>query len=217
MRTAFKSADAILARLLQQYDAGRKTCTGDRCVEIKGEYQIASDREQVWAALIDPEMLKICIPGCQSLQQVSEHEFEALVKVAIGTVRARFNTRISLENLDPPQSYTLVGESKAGAAGFGRGSAEVVLTEQDGGTLLSYSADFKVGGKLAQVGSRLVLGATRKTADDFFGRFSKELDPAARKIAVEPDAAAASGITSRTWLAIGGAVAVLLIWWFLLR
>ncbi len=186
-------------------------------MEIKGEYQIASGREQVWAALIDPEMLKTCIPGCQSLQQVSEHEFEALVKAAIGPVRARFNTRISLENLDPPQSYTLVGEGKAGAAGFGRGSAEVVLTEKDGGTLLSYNADFKVGGKLAQVGSRLVLGATRKTADDFFGRFSKELDPAAQKIVAEPDAAAASGITSRTWLAIGGAVAVLLIWWFLLR
>lgn len=184
-------------------------------MEIKGEYQIASSREQVWAALIDPEMLEKCIPGCESLQQTGEHEFEAVIKVAIGPVRARFNTRISLDDLNPPQSYTLVGESKAGAAGFGRGSAAVRLTEQDGGTLLSYGADFRVGGKLAQVGSRLVLGATRKTADDFFGQFSQELDPGARKVAVE--VATVSGIDSKTWLAIGSAVVVLLIWWFLLR
>ena len=184
-------------------------------MEIKGEYQIASSREQVWAALIDPEMLEKCIPGCESLQQTGEHEFEAVIKAAIGPVRARFNTRISLDDLNPPQSYTLVGESKAGAAGFGRGSAAVRLTEDDGGTLLSYVADFRVGGKLAQVGSRLVLGATRKTADDFFGQFSRELDPGARKVAVE--VATVSGIGAKTWLAVGSAVVVLLIWWFLLR
>ena len=184
-------------------------------MEIKGEYKIASDREQVWAALNDPEMLKKCIPGCESLNRINDHELDAVVKAAIGPVRATFNTRLSLENLHPPQSYTLVGVSKAGVAGFGRGSAQVELIEIDGGTLLRYDADFKVGGKLAQVGSRLVLGATRKTADDFFGQFSRELDPGAQKIDVEAESTA--GMSSRTWMAIGGAIIVLLIWWFLLR
>ena len=184
-------------------------------MEIKGEYQIDSSREDVWLALNDAEMLKKCIPGCESLEKSSDTELDATVMAAIGPVRARFKTRLSLENLNPPESYTLTGESKAGAAGFGRGSADVKLTENDGGTLLTYSADFKVGGKLAQVGSRLVLGATKKTADDFFGTFSRELDPGAERVGVEGDSGGA--VTARTWLAVAGAVVVLLIWWFLLR
>jgi carbon monoxide dehydrogenase subunit G len=184
-------------------------------MEIKGEYQIASSREDVWQALIDPKMLRKCIPGCESLEQISDTEFTATVMAAIGPVRARFNTRLSLENLNPPESYTLVGESKAGAAGFGRGSADVTLAGKDGGTLLSYAADFKVGGKLAQVGSRLVLGATKKTADDFFGTFSRELDPGAARVGADD---AGNGMRpSKLWLAIAGAIAALLIWWFLLR
>lgn len=184
-------------------------------MEIKGEYQIASKRESVWKALNDPGMLMKCIPGCESLDKVSDTEFMATVMAAIGPVRARFKTKLMLENLNPPASYTLIGESQAGAAGFGRGSADVRLTEQDGGTLLSYTADFRVGGKLAQVGSRLVLGATRKTADDFFGKFSKELDPGAERVdAVE---AGDGRLTMRFALTAAGAVAALLIWWFLLR
>ncbi len=186
-----------------------------RHMEIKGEYQIANNREDVWKALIDPEMLKKCIPGCESVERISDTEFAATVMAAIGPVRARFNTKLSLENLRPPHSYTLVGESKAGAAGFGRGSADVTLTGNDNGTLLSYTADFKVGGKLAQVGSRLVLGVTKKTADDFFGKFSRELDPGAASVAA--DDSDQRSVANRTWLAIAGAVVVLLIWWFLLR
>ena len=182
-------------------------------MEIKGEYQIASPREKVWAALNDAEVLKRCIPGCESLEKESDTEFKAIVIAAIGPVKAKFNSRISLQDLVPPESYTLAGESKAGAAGFGRGSAKVKLLEQDGGTLLSYEADFKVGGKLAQVGSRLVLGATRKVADDFFGAFSSELDPAAVKI---DDGTSARGGGSRMWL-IAAAALLLLIGWFLLR
>ncbi len=184
-------------------------------MEVKGEYQIASDRETVWQALVDPGTLQKCIPGCESMERISDTEFAATVMAAIGPVRARFNTTLTLENLNPPRSYTLVGESKAGAAGFGRGSADVVLTENQDGTLLSYTADFKVGGKLAQVGSRLVLGATKKTADDFFGKFSKELDPgAARQDAGDTGDAK---IAMKFWIALGGVVAALLIWWFLLR
>ncbi len=184
-------------------------------MEIKGEYQIASNREDVWAALNDPEMLKKCIPGCESLEKISDTELTAKVMAAIGPVRARFNTKLSLENLNPPESYTLVGESKAGVAGFGRGSADVTLTENDDGTLLTYTADFKVGGKLAQVGSRLVLGATKKTADDFFGTFSREMDPGAERVDVDEKSGGA--VASKSWLAVAGAVVVLLIWWFLLR
>jgi carbon monoxide dehydrogenase subunit G len=184
-------------------------------MEIKGEYQIDASREAVWDALNDPEMLQKCIPGCESLEQVGENEFKAKVMAAIGPVRARFDTHLTLENLNPPESYTLAGESKAGMAGFGRGSAEVRLQENDSGTLLTYNADFKVGGKLAQVGSRLVMGATKKTADDFFGTFSRELDPGAMRMDI--DAAPGRGMSSMTWKAIGAAITVLLIWWFLLR
>ena len=184
-------------------------------MEIKGEYQIDASREAVWDALNDPEMLKKCIPGCESLERISDTELKAKVMAAIGPVKARFDTRLSLENLNPPASYTLTGESKAGMAGFGRGSAEVQLEESNGGTLLTYNADFKVGGKLAQVGSRLVMGATKKTADDFFGTFSRELDPGAMRMDV--DEATDGAVSSMTWKAIGAAIVVLLIWWFLLR
>lgn len=184
-------------------------------MEIRGEYLIASSREQVWAALIDPEILRECVPGCQSLDRISDTEFTARITATIGPVRAKFDTNINLENVQAPESYTLIGNGKGGAAGFGRGSADVSLIETDHGTRLTYVADFKVGGKLAQVGSRLVLGATRKTADDFFGNFSRKLDPAALR--VDTEEAKGKAITSRVWLAIAAAVLVLLIWWFLLR
>ena len=155
-------------------------------MEIKGEYRIAASREAVWLALNDPEMLKACIPGCEEFEKDSDTDYRAKITATIGPVRARFNTTLSLEDLDPPQSYRIFGESKA-AAGFGRGSAAVRLEDTGDGTLLYYDADFKVGGKLAQVGSRLVDGAARKMADDFFAEFSKRLDPQA-VAAPEPEA-----------------------------
>jgi len=186
-------------------------------VEIQGEYLIAGPRERVWEALNDVDTLKECIPGCESLERVSDEELKAVVMAAIGPVKARFNTRITLENLQPPSSYTMVGESKGGAAGFGRGSATVTLTERDGSTELHYSADFKVGGKLAQVGSRLVVGATRKLADDFFGSFSRKLDAGAQRIDEGAAPVSKGGLSARTWMAVAGAALLLLIWWFLLR
>jgi len=184
-------------------------------MEVKGEYQIANSRDRVWAALNDAEILKACIPGCESLDKISDTEFAAKVTASIGPVRAKFNTSLKLENIQAPESYTLVGSSKGGAAGFGRGIADVTLSETDGGTLLTYVADFKVGGKLAQVGSRLVLGATKKTADDFFGSFSKMLDPNAQRMGADEESAGAA--MRKTWLALAAAVFALLIWWFLLR
>lgn len=183
-------------------------------MEIKGEYQIDNDRDTVWRALNDPDMLQKCIPGCESLEKVSDTEFVARITAAIGPVRARFNTALKITDPDPPHSYRLTGESKGGAAGFGSGGATVMLEENEGGTLLRYGADFKVGGKLAQVGSRLVLGATKKTADQFFGCFSSELESGEVRRPPEPSKAAAR--PSRWWAA-AGAIAVLLILWFLLR
>lgn len=185
-------------------------------MEISGEYQINASREAVWAALNDAEMLRKCIPGCESLEQQSETELTATVLSAIGPVKARFKSKITLEDLNPPDRYTLVGEGKAGAAGHGRGSARVVLSDTGGGTLLKYDADFRVGGKLAQVGSRLVLGATKKMADEFFDTFATELDPGAVRLDEELPTPR-GGTMSRAWRAAGLALLVLLIWWFLLR
>jgi carbon monoxide dehydrogenase subunit G len=184
-------------------------------VEIKGEYRIAAPRETVWQALNDPRMLKACIPGCEEFEKDGDGEFRAKIMTTIGPVRARFNTTLSLEDLNPPESYRIVGESKA-AAGFGRGSAAVNLSDTEDGTLLRYDADFRVGGKLAQVGSRLVIGATRKTADDFFSAFSTTLDPGGYRIDVEPEPGKATTLR-KTWCAVAAALVVLLIWWFLLR
>lgn len=185
-------------------------------MDIKGEYRIACDRQRVWEALNDPEKLKKCIPGCESLEMADATNMQARIVASIGPVKSKFDTRISLDKLNPPESYTLSGESKAGAAGFGRGSAEVFLQETDDGTLLRYDAKFQVGGKLAQVGSRLVLGATRKLADDFFGNFSRELDSGATRVALDDIPAGKGGIDRKTWIAVGLASLVLLICWLLL-
>ncbi len=185
-------------------------------MDIQGEYRIGVPRQQVWDALTDAEVLKQCIPGCEEMQKVSDTEYKAVVTAAIGPVKAVFRTKMELTKLNPPLSYTLVGESKGGAAGFGRGSADISLEEMDGATLLHYEADFKVGGKLAQVGSRLVVGVTRKIADDFFGKFSSILDSGAQKVLTEQDKLLAERRTSRIRiLAIAGAIAVvLLLFWF---
>ena len=144
-----------------------------RGMDINGEFEIPAGRQQVWEALNDPEVLAQCIPGCESIERQSDTEMLAKMKAKIGPVKARFESRILLSNLDPPQSYTISGEGKGGPAGFGKGSADVTLSESDGNTTLRYSATLQVGGKLAQVGSRLVGGAARKIADDFFGKFAE--------------------------------------------
>lgn len=140
-------------------------------MDISGEFDIPTTRQHVWEALNDPEVLKQCIPGCESIERESDTEFVAKMKAKIGPVKARFESRILLSDLDPPQSYTITGEGKGGPAGFGKGSARVTLAEVGDNTLLEYTAQMQVGGKLAQVGSRLIGGAVRKIANDFFGKF----------------------------------------------
>lgn len=179
-------------------------------MDIAGEYRIGATRERVWEALNDTGILQRCIPGCEAIDRESDTEMRARVLATVGPVKARFNTRITLEDLDPPAGYRLVGEAKAGATGFGRGSADVTLAEEGVDTLLSYRADFKVGGKLAQVGSRLVEGATRKTADEFFGNLSRELGSEPGNVAAE--APPASGTAFRWWPLVLVAVAAAAAW-----
>jgi len=142
-------------------------------MDINGEFEIPASRQRVWEALNDPEVLGQCIPGCESIERVSDTEMVAKMKAKIGPVKARFESHIRLSNLKPPESYTISGEGKGGPAGFGKGSADVTLTETDSITTLHYIAALQVGGKLAQIGSRLVGGAARKIANDFFGKFAE--------------------------------------------
>jgi len=144
---------------------------------MTGEYRLQASRQQVWQALNDPAVLRRCIPGCEELEQADENQYTAKVLSKIGPVKAKFNAKVSLTELNPPQSYTLIGEGQGGVAGFARGSANVALAEEQAETVLRYNADFKVGGKLAQIGSRLVAGAAKKTVDQFFQNFSTLMNP----------------------------------------
>ncbi len=156
-------------------------------MEMNGEYRIAAPRQRVWEGLNDPEVLKRCIPGCQTIEKLSDTEFAARVVAAVGPVRATFNGKVALSDLDPPKGYTISGEGSGGVAGFAKGGAKVDLAEDGGATELRYAVQAHVGGKLAQIGSRLIDGVSRKMADDFFGRFAAEMTAEAPPaIAVEP-------------------------------
>jgi carbon monoxide dehydrogenase subunit G len=147
---------------------------------MNGEVQLHAPREEVWQKLNDPEVLKACIPGCESLNMLSDHEFEAVATNKIGPVKARFKGRVTLSDLDPPNGYKISGQGDGGVAGFAKGGATVSLTSADGGgTLLSYAVEAQIGGKLAQLGQRLVNGAAKKLADQFFEKFATAVNPAA--------------------------------------
>jgi carbon monoxide dehydrogenase subunit G len=142
-------------------------------MEMTGEFRIPAPRQRVWEGLNDPEVLKQCIPGCQTLEKVSDTEFNGKVVASVGPVRATFGGKVTLSDLDAPQSYTISGEGSGGVAGFAKGGAKVNLSEDGATTLLTYAVQAQVGGKLAQVGSRLIDGVARKMANDFFGRFAE--------------------------------------------
>ena len=143
-------------------------------MDMSGSYRITAPREKVWAALNDPEILKQCIPGCEEIEKHSDTELTAKVVAKVGPVKAKFTGKVTLSDIDPPNGYTITGEGSGGAAGFGKGGAAVKLNP-DGhdATLLEYTAHAQVGGKLAQIGSRLIDGTARKMADDFFAKFTQ--------------------------------------------
>ena len=142
-------------------------------MEMKGEYAIAAPRATVWDALNDVEVLRQAIPGCDAINRLSATEIEATVTAKVGPVKASFKGMVTLSDLDPPNGYTIRGEGKGGVAGFAKGGAKVRLSEVPEGTLLSYDVDAAVGGKLAQIGARLIDSTAKKLADEFFATFSK--------------------------------------------
>lgn len=145
-------------------------------MELSGSRVIAADMAAVWAHLNNPDTLRACIPGCEELTGSPEDGFAATVKQKVGPVSATFKGEVTLENVIPGQSYTIVGEGKGGVAGFAKGSADVVLATVEGGTELTYNATAKVGGKLAQLGNRIIGGFAKKMADQFFERFQQTVE-----------------------------------------
>ena len=174
-----------------------------------GEYLISASRMTVWAALNDPDILRRCIEGCETMTRTGVDSFTAVVRARIGPVSATFNAEVKLADLDPPNSYTLQGSVKGGVAGFGRGTAKVILTDDGDGTMLRYEVEGNVGGKLAQVGQRLIDGAARKLSDDFFAAFTNMVGQAAVATADEVRATPVAQGLSRWWIiAAAGAALV---------
>jgi len=140
---------------------------------MNGQVELPAARDKIWAMLNDAEVLKACIPGCEQLDKNSDTEFQAIAVIKVGPVKARWKGKVRLLDLDPPNSYRIAGEGEGGVAGFAKGNAKVSLSEKDGGTLLSYDVEAQIGGKLAQLGQRLINSAAKKTADDFFAKFAQ--------------------------------------------
>jgi len=196
-------------------------------MEIKGEYRIAAPREKVFAALNDQAVLQACIPGCESLEKTSDTEMKAKVRMRIGPVSASFSGKVTLSDIDPPNGYRISGEGQGGAAGFAKGGAVVTLREDAGDTVLNYNVDAQVGGKIAQVGARLIDGTAKKLADEFFGKFATMVGgppPASAVAGAASDAPPAPDTVSppspppaaaqrgyRHWLVIGIGAAVLIL------
>ena len=153
---------------------------------MTGEVDLPAIMQVVWDALNDPEVLKACIPGCQSLEKVGENSLQAVAKVKVGPVAATFKGKVDLLDLDPPNGYRISGEGEGGVAGFAKGGATVKLSDIPDGTKLSYDVEAHVGGKLAQLGARLIDGVAKKMADQFFADFASAV---ARQQGVAPSAA----------------------------
>jgi hypothetical protein len=158
-------------------------------MDMTGQYRIAAPREVVWAALNDPDVLRRSIPGCKELDRKSDTEFTAKVALKIGPMNANFTGAVTLQDLNPPESYTIAGQGQGGAAGFAKGSASVKLTPDGDHTILDYTAKADVGGKLASLGGRLIQATSKKLADEFFSNFAAEVGG---EEALTPDAPAAA-------------------------
>ena len=163
-----------MLKIRQQSCAIPLISKGDDIMEMQGEAQIPAPKQVVWDALNNPTVLRESIPGCEELNRNGDDSFTAKVKAKVGPVSARFSGKVHLSDIDPPNGYRIHGEGSGGAAGFAKGGATVSLEDDGaGGTVLKYSVDASVGGKLAQIGSRLIDGAARKLADEFFEKFAK--------------------------------------------
>ncbi len=174
-------------------------------MDLSGEYQIPAPRERVWAMLNDPDVVRACIPGCEELEQTADNAFSARVTTKVGPVKATFNGTVTLENINAPEGYTISGEGKGGVAGFATGGADVHLAEDGAETVLTYTANAKVGGKLAQLGSRLIDSTARKLADQFFAKFAEMAGGGAPQAEVPVEEGAIAGALHKVEDAAAGA------------
>ena len=194
-------------------------------MDMTGERRIPAPRQTVWEALNNTEVLKASIPGCESLEKLADDQMKATAAVKVGPISARFSGKVQLTDIDPPNGYRISGEGQGGVAGFAKGGANVALTDDGDGTLLKYQVNAQVGGKLAQLGGRLIDATAKQMADAFFDRFSKQVQamaPAAGQeavlVAAEPAPAISMwsmiphepfGLPIAAW--IGGAVFLLML------
>lgn len=172
-------------------------------MQMTGERTIRASRAQVWAALNDPEVLKACIPGCETLTMTDPTHLEAEVVQKVGPVKARFHGLVELSDIIEATSYTISGEGKGGAAGFAKGGAKVALVDVPEGTLLTYEAEAKIGGKLAQLGARLIDGFAKKLADEFFTKFQETVEGPQEPVAGDdsaPEGATSDEAPKKSWL-----------------
>jgi uncharacterized protein len=145
-------------------------------ITMDGKVLLPATKSQVWEHLNDPEVLKKCIPGCERLERKDDNSLSATAKMKIGPVSAKFNGSVTFSNIDPPNGYKITGEGEGGIAGFAKGSAVVKLDEEEGGTLLTYVVEVQIGGKIAQLGQRLITGTARKLSDQFFADFANAVN-----------------------------------------
>jgi carbon monoxide dehydrogenase subunit G len=181
-------------------------------MDFTGRYLIPATPEAVWAGLNDPAILAAAIPGCEALTKTGENDFAGTVTIKIGPMKASFKGKVSLSDLEQPSRLKLTGSGDGGVSGFAKGGADISLTPKDGGTELAYSARADIGGKLAQIGQRLIDGAARQLADQFFERFSAAVAPqpqAAPTPAAAPPQPERPGHQSRIWAL--GLVGVILV------
>ena len=191
-------------------------------MELKGERLIPASVDATWAALNDPEVLKGCIAGCESMERTGDDAYQAVVAVKVGPVSARFKGNLKMTNVQAPTAYTINFDGQGGVAGFGKGSADVSLAPEGDRTKLSYSAQAQVGGKMAQIGSRLIDAAAANITDDFFTAFEAALQaaaptPGATAAAVPAPAATPSAASRRAMWWIAAGVLILVAFYFLRR
>jgi carbon monoxide dehydrogenase subunit G len=142
---------------------------------LNGEVKLDAPRNVIWEMLNSPDVLRACIPGCEELDRTDDCSFRAIARIRVGPIAARFKGRVSLQDLDPPHGYKIVGEGEGGVAGFAKGGATVALADRDGGTLLVYTVEAQIGGKLAQLGQRLISGTAKKLVEEFFSNFARSV------------------------------------------
>ena len=186
-------------------------------MEMNGEKLISASKREVWDALNDPDQLLKAIPGAQTVEKTDEENLIATVKIKIGPISAKFSGKIKLSDINPPNSYTLTGEGSGGAAGFAKGSAKVSLEDHDDGTILKYSVSASVGGKLAQIGQRLIDTAANKLADQFFGKFNEILSNGNKTLPKQESVSDDSGLSPMVWVSSLVVLSILsiVLWYFL--